>query len=232
MKISGIYQIKSLCKPERIYIGSAVNIHRRWTVHLCNLKSNIHHSGKLQNHFNKYGKNDLVFSVLIGCDKEDLISTEQYFLDLYKPYFNNCMIAGSCIGIKHSEETKSKISAANKGKILSEVTRKRMSEAGKNKSEETKRRIGDAVRRRPPVSEETKRRISLAKKGKKISEETRIKRIETRGPISDETRERMSEASKGRIVSKETRRKHSEAMKGNRYGVRAKPKIELELNLN
>lgn len=30
MNISGIYQIQSKCKPKRIYIGSGVNIQRRW----------------------------------------------------------------------------------------------------------------------------------------------------------------------------------------------------------
>jgi hypothetical protein len=34
MKISGIYKIQSIVKPERIYIGSANNINKRRTNHL------------------------------------------------------------------------------------------------------------------------------------------------------------------------------------------------------
>jgi hypothetical protein len=36
-KISSIYQIQSKIKPERIYIGSAVNIKHRWGIHLSDL---------------------------------------------------------------------------------------------------------------------------------------------------------------------------------------------------
>ena len=53
MKISGIYKIQSKLKPDRIYIGSAVNIRTRWNVHLCNLRNSMHHSKKLQRHFDK-----------------------------------------------------------------------------------------------------------------------------------------------------------------------------------
>jgi len=116
MKISGIYQIQSKLKPERIYIGSAVDIHNRWRRHLWYLRNNNHHSSKLQRHFNKYGKSDLIFSIIIGCDKEDLISTEQYFLDIKNPFFNTCKIAGNTHGIKYSEETKKKLSILKKGK--------------------------------------------------------------------------------------------------------------------
>ena len=57
-KISGIYKIQSLYHPERCYIGSAVNITRRWMEHLTALKADKHYSKKLQNHYNKYGKNE------------------------------------------------------------------------------------------------------------------------------------------------------------------------------
>ena len=70
-KVSGIYKIQSIIKPERIYIGSAVNICDRWRCHLKDLKNGNHGNGKLQNHFNKYGEIDLQFSILLGCEKQD-----------------------------------------------------------------------------------------------------------------------------------------------------------------
>ncbi len=73
MKLSGIYQIQSKIKPERCYIGSAIHISNRWTKHLSELRLNRHHSRKLQLHYNKYGESDLQFSVLLGCEKEDLL---------------------------------------------------------------------------------------------------------------------------------------------------------------
>jgi group I intron endonuclease len=167
MKISGIYQIKSRIKPGRIYIGSAVDISNRWRLHLSDLKKKKHHSPKLQAHFNKYGETDLTFSILLGCNKEDLIKTEQYFIDSYNPYFNHCKIAGSCLGYKkapHTEEAKKKMSDAmighvpwNKGRknIYSEATIMKMSDA-KNGSK---------------LKQSTKDKISNSNKGKKRSEQ-------------------------------------------------------------
>jgi group I intron endonuclease len=97
-RISGVYKIQSKVKPNRIYIGSAVNIHRRWWDHLHRLKENVHENPKLQNHYNKYGKTDLIFSIIISCEKDVLLETEQFFIDAYKPWFNICKKAGSVLG--------------------------------------------------------------------------------------------------------------------------------------
>ena len=143
MNISGIYQIKSNVNPKRVYIGSAINIQVRWGKHLERLRKNKHHSPKLQNHFNKYGETDLQFSILLGCNKEDLIKTEQYFIDSYKPFFNCSPTAGSQLGIKRSNEYKEKLRQSHLGKKASEETKAKMSKnmRGIKKSEETKRRM-------------------------------------------------------------------------------------------
>ena len=85
--ISGVYKITSLVKPDRCYIGSSQDIYKRWERHLVELQKNKHHCQKLQRHFNKYGKNDFQFSILLGCNIADLVSTEQYFIDIYLPLF-------------------------------------------------------------------------------------------------------------------------------------------------
>ena len=46
------------------YIGSASRICDRWINHKFDLKNNKHHSIHLQNHYNKYGEDDLIFSVI------------------------------------------------------------------------------------------------------------------------------------------------------------------------
>lgn len=117
--ISGIYKIQSLIKPERIYIGSAVNIANRWRVHLYTFKKNMHQA-KMQNHYNKYGESDLVFSILMECDIKDLITFEQSFMDLLNPYFNICKKADSCLGVKHSEKAKQNMSKSHIGLTYSE----------------------------------------------------------------------------------------------------------------
>lgn len=135
MKISGVYRIESKLKPERCYIGSAVNITHRWQLHLQSLQRNKHHSQKLQRHFNKYSEFDLSFSVLLGCEKEDLLKTEQYFIDSYNPYFNNCKIAGSVLGChwKLSKEICERQSIRRMGHAISKETRNKIGIANKNK---------------------------------------------------------------------------------------------------
>jgi group I intron endonuclease len=98
MKISGIYKIQSKKKPKRFYIGSSYNIQRRWKDHIRYFERGTHHSKKFQQHFDKYGIEDLEFSVIIGCPKEELIEQEQFFLDALKPYFNVNPKAGSSKG--------------------------------------------------------------------------------------------------------------------------------------
>lgn len=122
----GIYKIESKT-TNRIYVGSSLNITKRWRVHMSDLKLNKHHSIILQRHVNKYGLYDLVFSTIEECSDNLLISREQYYLDSLNPYFNIRKKADSNLGIKRTEETKQKIRAFNLGKKLSDETRLKMS---------------------------------------------------------------------------------------------------------
>ena len=127
-------------------------------------------------------------------------------------------------GRKLSEEHKRKLLEAKKGNKLSEETKRKMSEAKKNMSEETKRKIGEASKGRNtgPKSEEHKRRLSeAARKRKPTSEETKRKMSEAKKNMSEETKRKMSEASKGRKRephTEETKRKMREAQKRRRKG--------------
>ena len=102
----GIYVIKSFTS-ERCYVGSAVDMRGRKNKHLSDLRKNRHHSIKLQRHFNKYGEADLFFDVLENINDVVLLkNVEQFFIDTINPYFNNYPTASSCLGCKHSEESK------------------------------------------------------------------------------------------------------------------------------
>ena len=76
-------------------------------------------------------------------------------------------------GAIKSDETRKKLSEANKGRTYSEETRKKMSEANKNPSKETRKKMSEARKgERNPFcgknhSDENRRKISEAQKGKK-----------------------------------------------------------------
>ncbi len=130
---SGIYIIRNNI-DKRIYIGSAFNIRKRFNVHNSLLRRNKHHSKKLQNFYNKYGKNSLIFEVLEYCNKKVLLKKEQYYIDKYDPIkngFNNSKNAGNIAGFKMTKKSRMKISAALKGKPRSLEHRKALSLAHK-----------------------------------------------------------------------------------------------------
>jgi len=216
-KITGIYQIQSKVKPERIYIGSAINIHVRWNKHLNDLRNNRHHSQKLQNHYYKYGESDLQFSIIFRCKRNQLIMYEQHYLDLINPFFNNRKKADSNLGMKYSEEHKRKISESNKGKKLSSEHIKKIGETSKGRhlSEEAKQKLRD-FNKGKTLSEEHKKKISEANKGKQVGK-----------TLSDETRRKISIANKGRKFNEETRNKISEKLMGNKNSLGFKRKKEL-----
>jgi group I intron endonuclease len=122
------------------------------------------------------------------CNKENVISREQYYIDLLKPEYNILQVAGSSLGFKHStrsklimsdlkigernnmfnkkhtKETRESISLALKGRkwagrILTGITRAKISKAHIGKK----------------LTQQTKDKISLALKGRVYSEETRAK---------------------------------------------------------
>jgi hypothetical protein len=119
-------------------------------------------------------------------------------------------------GTHMTEETKKKLSEANKGKHHSEETRKKLSEANK----------GNKYNLGKHHSEETRKKISEAKIGKRTGEKHPL----FGKHLSEETRKKLSEANKGKRTgdknplfgkhhSEETRKKISEANKGNKYNL-------------
>lgn len=221
---SGVYRIQSRIKPERIYIGSAKRFKQRWQRHIDQLKGGTHHSKQLQHHVNKYGINDLQFIVVVRCELQSLLKTEQFYLDTYKPYFNTCKVAGNNSGCKHSEESKRKISQKLKNRVFSEDTKRKISEAvsgeknrlwGKKLSSETVAKKSIAMsgcnnhRFGKSLSDETKRKISLANKGRKMSQDF-CNKLSHR-VVSEETRQKLSKAGKGMKKSPETRERMRKA---------------------
>jgi group I intron endonuclease len=230
IRISGIYRIQSILKPERVYVGSSVNILKRWKYHKEGLIKNKHHSKKLQRHFNKYGIEDLGFEILEDgnyINKTHLFSREQVWYSKFEyrnteiPYFNSEKIAGS---IKFRKPRKSSIEKGAKkrrgkpsplkgkptgrtpwNKGLTKETNDVLNRIAKKMSESQKGKTAW----NKGLTKETNdgvRAISEKKKGIFVSEETRKKQSDAKigRKNSPETRRKISEANMGRIVSQET----------------------------
>lgn len=110
---SGIYRIVNLNNSKQ-YIGSTNNFSKRWYTHKLTLKANKHRNKHLQASWNKYGESAFKFEILWYCTKEELIKTEQFFLDKYKEdygwdnLYNIYPKAYSPLGFIVSKETKKK----------------------------------------------------------------------------------------------------------------------------
>jgi group I intron endonuclease len=123
----------------KVYIGQAVDLAQRKRQHFSLLGLNKHDSGHLQNAYNKYGKDNFVFSVILYCEPFELTRYEQALVDITSNIYNiRKLCVDSNRGIKYSEEVRLK----NVERQLGEKSPM----FGKHLPEEVKRKIGDGNR--------------------------------------------------------------------------------------
>jgi group I intron endonuclease len=119
-KDCGIYKIENAANG-KLYVGSTKCLRKRKNGHFSNLRRNVHHSMHLQNAFNKYGEDNLIFSILEYCEEIDLEEKEAGWIAKLRSNdrrfgYNARIHVSSNRGYKHTEESKRKISESLKGK--------------------------------------------------------------------------------------------------------------------
>lgn len=138
LRRSGVYAIRNAANGN-VYIGSAVNISRRWREHRHQLNRGKHTSPILRAAWQKYGTSAFVFEVVEYVDNRSmLIEREQHWIDALRPAYNVVRhVRSAMLGRTHSEETKAKIARANlgnksaAGRVLSAESRAKLSASAK-----------------------------------------------------------------------------------------------------
>ena len=192
----GIYTITAPSGHQ--YVGSACNIRKRWVSHLKKMNDGTHHNRILINAHRKYG-NALRFDTIIICEKHDLIMYEQIAINALKPRYNLSPTAGSNLGIKFTQETREKVSAAVKRRFACEGARLKATAASKawflSKSNREKH---SAAMRGHACSEEARAKIGAAHRERFRSQEPRdaLRALYKGKPLPKETCLKMSASKK------------------------------------
>lgn len=226
MQICGIYAIENLVNG-KVYIGQSVDIENRFKMHEWHLKNNCHVNRYLQRSWNKHGSINFNFEIIERCPEEELTEKEIFYIEKYRKtiqVYNLTDGGDGTRGHNHTEESKTKMSEARKGKYEGEnnsfygkthtkETRKKLSSAMKGKpgtwigrthTEEAKKKMSEFHKGRPatnkgvPHTEKTKGNISRALKGNPSPLKGKPSPIKGK-PFTEEHRMRISIACKGRI---------------------------------
>jgi group I intron endonuclease len=156
--ITGIYKILNKVN-NKVYIGSATDIKKRWRDHKWYLNHNFHHNSHLQSAWNKYGINNFEFSIILECAVDELLIKEKEFMLEFNSLSN---IYGynvndpehSFLNRKHTEKTKNILSLQKQGRNNPMFGKCGIKHHNFNK----------------PVSVKTRDKISLGRKGITIGE--------------------------------------------------------------
>jgi group I intron endonuclease len=117
---SGVYFIRNT-ENGKVYVGSSEDIRKRKNNHFSSLRGNRHHSAHLQSSFNKYGEECFEFQVLEYCMAGLLEAKEQWWIIKLESQnrekgYNARLYVTSNKGLRHTDETKRKISENRKGR--------------------------------------------------------------------------------------------------------------------
>ena len=124
--VPGVYKITHV-KSGKVYVGSTYSLWERLhNGHRVRLRKGTHKNQHLQNAWVKYGETAFAFEVIerheewVGMDRKEmnvlLVGREQFWINELKAAerghgYNISPTAASPLGVKHTDETKAKLSA-------------------------------------------------------------------------------------------------------------------------
>jgi len=162
----GIYKIT--CIPNgKIYVGSSVDVHRRWGLHRTDLNTGKNNNKYLLRAFEKYGKESFMWEVIEECSQNILWEREQYYLDTLQPFnekgYNSArVVKAPMTGKKHTLEDRQRMSIIQKARNYKHTDEWKKANSlrhkGKKRSEEWCANLRSKMKGRPK-SEEHKAKV-------------------------------------------------------------------------
>ena len=134
----GIYKITN--PKGKIYIGQSVNINKRWNRYRNLIQSDCIGQPLLYRSFIKYGIDNHCFEIIELCNIEKLNEFESKYITLYNSFNTKHGLNLTSGGTNYifSDISRKKMSIAQKGKKHTNLTLKKMSDAHKNISKDTR----------------------------------------------------------------------------------------------
>ena len=211
--MQGVYKIVN-CKDGKFYIGSSVDIEKRFNSHRKALIEGKHNNEYLQNAWNKYGEDSFDFIVIEEVnDINELRNRETYYLQTtnctdHSIGYNLLNNANVGLGVSASKEVRKKISEACSGSKNGNYGRKHTEEElirmhNNRWGEGYIRKPRKSVRKTPEELAISRQRMSELMKGRIVSQETR---------------EKIRQSRLGKKASLELRQKYSEQRRGSKNG--------------
>lgn len=180
------------------YVGKTKNLKRRYNQHISECsKLKSYKNNWLLSLKNKNIKPEMF--VIDETEKDDWAFLEQWYIQLYRSWeykLTNLTAGGEGVyGHSPSQETRKKMSRANKGRVV---------------SEETKRKLSATITGRK-LSDEAKRNISESAKRRGISPETQAKMIESRrkNPLKHSEESKLQISQKLKIIANDREYKNN-----------------------
>ncbi len=217
---TGVYKLTHK-ESGKIYIGQSKHLKRRLNEHRRCEKSDDKKGSQsvVRRAIKKYGFDAFSFEIILYCQEGEYMNLMETKLiqsyDCLVPKGYNVRDGGNKVFM--SEEGRKRVSKANSGRIVSEETRLKLSESGKEHYLNN------------PRSDEWNKKLSIALTGKKKTDETKSKMSEHRKEFiknnpdscknflgkqhSEETKQKMSQKHLGVFHTNESKEKMSSIAK-------------------